>query len=119
VDRDSLGWNAQLNGRGIVYLYGRKGQVCWETGVISSYDAETGLHRVSPADGTTTLTANLLACKSTTFQEWRFVQPEEHDQVSLRAWLDDHQPELNDDNDDVNSDQVTGSESDNTDSDSN
>jgi hypothetical protein len=99
VDRDSLSWDTKLIGRYIVYLYGKKGAVRWERGRISSFDKNTGVHDIVPDDCTQILAMNLLACKSGVVKEWRFVQPEEDNQLELRAWLNDHLPESDSDTD--------------------
>jgi hypothetical protein len=73
IDRVSLGWNESIVGKEILFLYGKRGMVAWESGTISSYDPAKLMHSVEPDDGTSTIKQNLLACKPTVFKEWRFV----------------------------------------------
>lgn len=73
VDRASLGWDVKLIGQEILFLYGKRGCVAWESGKITGYNKEKLEHRVKPADGSDCLKQNLLACSPKVFKEWRFL----------------------------------------------
>ena len=73
VDRDSLGWDARVNGKQVfVYWKISTGSRGWYLGTLSDYDADSQKHTIKWADGDKPWVVNLMQCKKAA--EWRFVQ---------------------------------------------
>ena len=59
VDRGSLGWDEQANGKDVLFLYGKRGMQYWYHAALSNFDASTLDHTVTPFNGDRALVVNL------------------------------------------------------------
>ena len=82
-DRESLGWGAEIEGKELLFRYGKRGYDYWYQATIGTYDGNSKHHEILPTDGTPKLDVDLLKCKKTIIKEWRFVQLDELVETSL------------------------------------
>ena len=87
-DRGSLGWGAEIEGKDLLFRYGKPGYDFWYQATIGTYDGSNKHHEILPTDGTPKLDVDLLKCKRTIIKEWRFVQPDERIETSLNELND-------------------------------
>ena len=51
-DRESLGWGAEIEGKELLFRYGKRGYDYWYQATIGAYDGNNKHHEILPTDGT-------------------------------------------------------------------